>query len=195
MVRSSTEAQGALFEKEDFYREIVENANSIILRMDIKGSLKFMNRYGQSFFGYQEDELIGRNVMDTIVPNKILLKRDLTALLVDFEKDHEKYIYNEFENMRKGGQRVSIAWTNKAVFNTKNKLKEIISIGNDITQRVQAERALKVSEANYRSIYNAVSDAILVQASMTGEILDANQGACEMFKCEIKDLLGAHIYK
>jgi PAS domain S-box-containing protein len=47
-------------------------------------------------------------------------------------------------------------------------------------KRKQSEEALRLSVANYRTIFEGVQDAILVE-DMNGTILDANQRACEMY--------------
>ena len=39
------------------YRDLVENANSIILRMDKNGKIIFFNEFAQRFFGYSEAEI------------------------------------------------------------------------------------------------------------------------------------------
>ena len=57
-----------LQESETKYRELIQTANSIILRMDLKGNVTFFNEFAQNFFGYSEGEIIGRNVVGTIVP-------------------------------------------------------------------------------------------------------------------------------
>ena len=170
-----------LCESEKNYRELVQNANSIILRMDVNGNLKLFNKFAQEFFGYKEEEILGRNVVDTIVPEKDLLQRDLSSLLIDFEKDPERYVYNEFENRRKNGERVWIAWNNKAVFNENGSITEIISIGNDITDRRQIEEELQNSEINYREIFNSANDAIFIHDIDSGKIIDVNQRFQEMF--------------
>ena len=51
----------------------------------------------------------------------------------------------------------------------------------DITERTRAEKALMISEANYRTIFNSVEDAIFVHDASTGEILDVNAKMLEMF--------------
>ncbi|MBE0558160.1 MAG: PAS domain-containing protein, partial [Proteobacteria bacterium] len=50
------------------YQELVQNANSIILRMDPDGKVLFFNEFAQKFFGYTEEEMLGRSVVGTIVP-------------------------------------------------------------------------------------------------------------------------------
>ncbi|MFZ0484938.1 MAG: GAF domain-containing protein, partial [Desulfobacterales bacterium] len=56
-------------ESEKKYRELVENANSIIMRRDIKGNITFFNEFAQNFFGFTEDEIIGKSLEGTIFPN------------------------------------------------------------------------------------------------------------------------------
>jgi PAS domain S-box-containing protein len=51
----------------------------------------------------------------------------------------------------------------------------------DITDRKLAEEELKSSEATYRAVFNAASDAILVFDREQGSILDANQRMTEMY--------------
>ena len=51
----------------------------------------------------------------------------------------------------------------------------------DISDRKLAEEELKSSEANYRAVFNAASDAILVFDREDGRILDANQRTVEMY--------------
>ena len=62
------EAERALHESERNYRELVENANSIILRWNSNGRITFLNDYGLRFFGYGAEELVGRHVVGTITP-------------------------------------------------------------------------------------------------------------------------------
>jgi PAS domain-containing protein len=58
----------ALRQSEEKYRELVEHANSIILRMDASGKVTFFNEFARRFFGYSEAEILGKNVVGTIVP-------------------------------------------------------------------------------------------------------------------------------
>ncbi|MBN2468812.1 MAG: PAS domain S-box protein [Deltaproteobacteria bacterium] len=195
VTREVEENRKRIADSEKYYRDIVDNANSIILRMDVKGNVTFFNDYAQNYFGYSAKEIIGRNVVDTIVPERKLLQRDLSSLLVDFEKFPERYVYNEFENVRKNGERVWVAWTNKALHGEDGSIAEIISIGNDITKRRLAEKALRTSEANYRSIFNSANDTIFVHESKTGKIIDVNRKFAEMFKFDVEDALNLFIGK
>lgn len=52
---------------------------------------------------------------------------------------------------------------------------------NDITERKISEEALRESEVSYRTIFDAVDEAILVHDTETGAIVDVNQKMCEMY--------------
>ena len=124
------------------YRELVEGANSIIMRMDQKGNVTFFNEYAQRFFGYGEDEILGRSVIGTIVPEAETSGRDLEQVIDDICNAPSKYKINENENMKKGGERVFISWTNKAIYNKSNMMTGVLCVGNDITERKRAEDRL-----------------------------------------------------
>jgi len=59
----------------------------------------------------------------------------------------EAFEQNVNENLRRSGERVWVAWTNKVVLDGKGEVAEILSIGVDVTERRRAEEALRKSEA------------------------------------------------
>jgi PAS domain S-box-containing protein len=132
-----------LRQSEQKYRELVQNANSIILRWNRYGNITFINEYGQDFFGYSEAEIIGQHVVGTIVPHTESTGRDLRPLMEQITVNPKAFEHNINENMRRDGSRVWVAWTNKAVFDQSGQIIEVFSIGSDITERKQAEEELK----------------------------------------------------
>jgi PAS domain S-box len=75
------EAERSLQESERKYRELVEYANSIILHWTNDGKITFLNEFGQRFFGYSAEEIIGRHVIGTIVPTIDSVGHDLIHLM------------------------------------------------------------------------------------------------------------------
>ena len=104
--------EDALIESERKYRQLVQSANSIIIYFDSQGRITFLNKFGQDFFGYAEEEIIGQNIIGTIVPEKDSQGRDLHELVGDIIKHPELHAYNENENVLKNGEHVWVAWTN-----------------------------------------------------------------------------------
>ncbi len=118
------------------YRQIVENANSIILLMDTKGNITFLNQFAERFFGFYEGQLLGKNVIGTIVSEKDLSGGNLVNVIKDIVEKPDLHSINENENIRRNGERVSILWTNKAIIGDDGKIKEILCIGNQVIKAI-----------------------------------------------------------
>ena len=136
-----------LRENEKKYRELVENANSIILRRDPEGRVAFFNEYAQKFFGFSEKEILGKNMVGTIVPEKDSQGNDQGRMIRDIGVDPARYPTHEYENVRKNGERAFVSWTNKALRDAQGKIVEILCIGNDVTALREAEKEKKALEA------------------------------------------------
>ena len=141
-VTERKEASDRIAESERKYRELVELANSIILRWDPQGRITFLNEYGQRFFGYSAEEIIGQNVMDVIVPRTESSGRDLQLLMEQICGNPAAFEQNVNENVRRNGERAWIAWTNRIVQDAQGRIVEILSVGTDITARRQAEQEI-----------------------------------------------------
>jgi PAS domain S-box-containing protein len=132
----------ALRKSEEKYRELVENANSIIMRLDTEGKITFFNEYAEAFFGYPQDQLMGRNVVGTIVPDVDTLGHPMAPIFEDLLRDPGHYANYETEALRHTGERAWIVWTNRAIFDQRGDLSGILSVGTDVTEKKALERAL-----------------------------------------------------
>jgi PAS domain S-box-containing protein len=148
------QAEEALRQSKEKYRELVENANSIILRMDSTGVVTFINEFSRHFFGYTEEEILGKNVVGTIVPPQDSAGHDLKSLMEDIGRNPDRYPTSVNENMRRGGERVWIAWTNKPVYDDQGRVTDILCIGNDVTVREKAAEALEERGGILKAIIN-----------------------------------------
>ncbi|MFA6358451.1 MAG: PAS domain-containing protein [Candidatus Omnitrophota bacterium] len=132
---SELEAKEKVLKKsEEKYRQMVENANSIILVMDIRGNITFFNQFAQRFFGFHEKEVLGKNVIGTIVSARDLTGENLVSTIKDIVENPELHSANENENIRSNGERIYILWTNKAIIGDDGSIKEILCIGNRVNK-------------------------------------------------------------
>ena len=164
----------ALEKSEQKYRELVEEAATIILRWDVHGNISFFNEFAQRFFGFSEEEIIGNNVVGTIVPETEFTGRDLKILMQEICKDPTKFEYNENENIKRNGERVWIAWKNKPAFDDSGQLIEVLSVGIDITAHKKAEVALRESEERL-SVLTSTTPAYICEINKNGIIQFANR--------------------
>ena len=171
----------ALRKSEEKYRELVENANSLILKMDECGNVIFFNEFAQRFFGYTNDEIIGKPVVGTIVPaTESESGRNLRTLLDDIVSNPGPYLFNENENITRDGKRVWIRWHNKPLLDKNGRPAGVLSIGTDITGRRQAEEALRESEEKHRRIIENMQDAY-IRSDEDAEITMASSSAARLF--------------
>jgi PAS domain S-box-containing protein len=138
------ESEQNLQKREELYSELVQNANSAIIRWRCDGSISFFNEYAQSFFGYIAEEVIGRNV-SILLPQCDSEGDDLTGLIQDIVDNPQDYIKNINENICRDGRRVWMAWTNKAILDQCGQAVEILAVGTDVTEQKRMEEALKKS--------------------------------------------------
>ncbi len=191
----------ALRQSETRYRDLVENANSIILQMDSDGYITYMNRFGLDFFGYTEDEILGQPAVGTIVPETSTTGLNLETKLQDVLQHPEQYHTSENENMCRDGKHVWVAWTNKAIYDEAGAFSEVLCIGVDRTERKQAEEALSqqlqqsaiAAERNHlaRELHDAVSQT-LFSASLIADVLpriwERNQEEAQRRLNELREL-------
>jgi PAS domain S-box-containing protein len=65
----------------------------------------------------------------------------------------------------------------------------------DITQRKEAEEALKASETRYRRLFESAKDGILLLDADTGQITDVNPYLIEMLGYSHNELLGKKLWE
>lgn len=157
--------EDALRRSEEDYRTLVQSANSIILRFTPDGFLTFINQFGQDFFGYSWDEIYGKNIIGTIVPEWDSKGTNLRERILDLSIHPDLYRITENENTTKFGRRVWIAWTNKPLYDAKGRVMEILSIGNDITP-------VKIVEEELRRLNEMLEQRVVER---TKDLAEANR--------------------
>jgi len=153
-------AEQARDEGEREIRALVETANSLILRWGRDGRIKFINDYGSRFLGYEAADLVGQNVMK-IIPQYETDGRNLKELVKSIITSPEKHSAETTQNLRKDVSLVQILWSNKAIYSEGSNLKEILSIGNDITGLKIAQDALKESEERWVTTLESIGDGVI----------------------------------
>ncbi|MDP8236504.1 MAG: PAS domain S-box protein, partial [Candidatus Erginobacter occultus] len=133
---------------------------------------------------YSKD-LIDRNFME-LIP-----KRTRLAIRKQLSMISPKVPVTTYDqrNVNPGGTVTWQEWTNRGIFNDAGKLIEIQSVGRDITQRKQAELALRRSEKQYRAVVETQNELIcrhLPDCTFTF----VNEAHCRYFGLKREELIG-----
>lgn len=138
-VSALKQAQIASEESERKYRQLVQQANSIIIQTTPDFMIQFTNEYASSFFGYDNGNLAGRNLLKTLVPARGPDGENLHEQTRRVFDSPELYGSYDQHNRCEDGTWVWVHWSVRAIRNEKGDVSGLLCIGTDITQRKHAE--------------------------------------------------------
>ncbi len=174
MPKKDLQSREALRREADQLRETLslaefqlENVNSVILRWRPNGEVLYINRFGEELFGFARDELVGRSIIGSIVPETENSGRDLKFMMEDIAANPDVYLDNENENTCKDGSRVWVLWRNKPIHDEDGSLREILSVGADITKRKAAENELSRQLSFNQALVDSIPNPIFVKGPDT----------------------------
>jgi len=121
--------------EQDRCKFIMEKVSAIILSLDPEGKVAFLNHYGRNFFGYSEDEILGRAMLGTLTPPTGFEGRDMASFLAAMLHDPNKFAFSVNVNRLRSGERVWIFWSNKGIYDDQGQVREVLRVGLDITER------------------------------------------------------------
>lgn len=140
------------------YQNIVNTQNELVACMDVNANLTFVNNSFSRFFNKKKEELLGTPFLDLVV------KQDQPAILnilrnASIENPLTTYPWRV---ITQDGAIIWQEWSMRAIFNENGQLAEFQVVGRDVTERLQMEKALRQSEANYRTIFETTGTAMMI---------------------------------
>jgi PAS domain S-box-containing protein len=181
------QAEVALRESEARIRAITDTAMDAILMMDPSGRVAYWNPAAERIFGYTKDEAMGMNLHGLIAP--LRYHESYKKAFVEFQKTGQGNAINttlEMEACHKDGHEISIELSLTALHFREGWLST--GIIRDITNRKQAEVALRESEERFKTLHDASFGGIFIHDQ--GIILDCNQGLSELTGYTFEELVG-----
>jgi len=145
--------------------------------------------------GYEIDEMQGMSILENILHsdrNGFGNNKETCPILSSYktgktlERDNELF-------WRKDNQPFPVEYVSTPALDEKGKVVGTVITFKDITARKKAESDLRQSENRFRTIFNAVGDAIFIKDLKTGKTLDANRKMCDMFEYSYQELLDLEI--
>jgi two-component system cell cycle sensor histidine kinase/response regulator CckA len=142
-ITSRKQAEEALRESEDRYRDLVEHSQDLICTHDLSGRLLSVNPEPTRILGYSQNELLSVSMRDFLVPE---VREEFDAYLDKIASEgHARGLMRVLT--RDGKERI---WEYNNTLRTEGLVQPIVrGLARDITERVEAERALKKTQEQF----------------------------------------------
>ncbi|MBE0479783.1 MAG: PAS domain S-box protein [Dehalococcoidia bacterium] len=180
-------AEKALAESEEHYSALVRSLTDAVLRIRA-GEIVWCNKRAEEIYGYSRSELIGVTTALFYPPN------------ID-QAQFEAGIRNSFREQgayqgtstfaRKDGTLIEIEYSLSRIAGKSPP--EIMAVARDVTDRTNAEKALKESEEQFRAVVESSRDAIVIVQGR--KVVFGNQALFEMLKATSHDQVIGHDYR
>jgi PAS domain S-box-containing protein len=133
------QAEVALRESEERYRELFENARDAIYVHDLDGTYIRVNKAAERLSGYPREEIVGHNFWEFIAPDHIKHVREhfCTKLAQQGETTYECDVIS------RDGRRVPVEVSSRAIYDN-GVLVGVQGMARDVTERKWAQDALQM---------------------------------------------------
>ncbi|MDO9596929.1 MAG: PAS domain-containing sensor histidine kinase [Azoarcus sp.] len=170
------------------YRAVVEDQTEVISRILADGTLIFANDVYVRFFGRSKEELLGSKWHPVAHPDDVQrIESELSALTPD-----HPVVVIENRVFSGTGEVRWMQFVNRAFFEADGCLREIQSVGRDITEHQQTKEVLQRTLARFRLLADANLVGIVI-ANAKGEILEANDYYLDILGRSRADLVAGQI--
>jgi len=142
-------AEDALKKERDFVQTLVQASPAYFVAMGADGRVIMMNDSMLGALGYTWEEVDGKDYLTTFVPEKD--REELGKVFKTLTTSREPTV-NRNRVLTGSGEHLLVEWHGRNVFKEDGDLDYFFGIGLDITEREKLDKALRDSEARYRSI-------------------------------------------
>jgi diguanylate cyclase (GGDEF)-like protein/PAS domain S-box-containing protein len=150
----------ALEESENRFRTILQDVSTIAVQgYASDGTTQYWNSASERLYGYSAQEAIGKNLLDLIIPPE--MQNEIRQAIQQMTETGEPIPAAELSLMRKDGSRVPV-YSSHAIVTGAGHAPELFCLDVDLTERKQAEEALRESEYRNRIISELTTDYIFV---------------------------------
>ena len=169
-------------------QQYLDIAGVMLIALDTNQNVILINRRGAEILGFNEAEIIGKNWFDAFVPKAEREKvKSVFNRLVKGNIKPVEYFENAIIN--KNEEERIIAWHNNVLKDSNGTIIGILSSGEDISERKQAEELLRDSEERFRVLFE---QAPLSYQSLdkNANFIEINDTWCKMLGYEKKEVIG-----
>ncbi len=162
-------------EENRFLAAIVESSDDAIISTDLSGVVLSWNRGAERTYGYSANEIRGR---DVAVLEPAEHKGEVSKVLQNLRISGGVQRY-ETGRQKKDGTRIDVAVAAFPVLDAGGGTVGVASVARDITERKNAERALRASEKRHRLLFERGLYGV-IRNTLDGIIVDCNDAAARL---------------
>ena len=187
LIKEKASHEEELGRERDRAKMYFDTANVIFIVINKNGTVVSINKRGCEILGYKEEDVLGKSWFEHFVPSSHIseIKSVFNQLLCG-KLELVEYYENPVINA-KGEERI-ISWHNNIIKDEEGNITDLLSAGNDITEKKRFEEALAESEEKFKYIFQN-SPVAKSLTSIMGEI-DVNDAFCRMLGYTKEELIG-----
>jgi PAS domain S-box-containing protein len=180
------QAEEALKESEERFRALTESTSDWIWELDLTGTLTYANPNVRDILGYSAEEITGKTISDFIAPEEKSRNEELFRNQMKSPQG-----FKSFATLarHKDGHLIYLDISSVPVFTSKGDLDGFRGITRDITERKQAEEAVRL-ERDRAQKYLDVAGVMLIALDTHGKVSLINHKGCEILGYKEEDIIG-----
>jgi len=190
------QAEDALRESEKRYRLLADHMTDMIWVMDMNLKPLYISPSVARLRGFQTEEMMGQSFEQWLAPGSVKAFMSVVAeeMMGTPQNKESKSHTLEFEFLCKNGSAVSTESRLTFLREACGRIKEILGIARDISERKRAEESLREAEASYSELLQEMQDPVLILDRL-GYVQAVNLAAENLLGFSSSEIAGKHLGK
>jgi PAS domain S-box-containing protein len=187
--------EAALLDSEHRYRLLAENVTDIIFTSDMELNLTYVSPSVEIMLGYTVDELKGTSLIELMSPESVWVAIEAVKVALDEEKlTAQSHTRGEapalsIQLKKKDGSTVWVEVARTFMRDEKGNPTGILGVARNIEERRTAEKALRTSEAKYRTLIDQSFQGIMIINPVPLQIKFVNPAFADFLEHSVSEVL------
>ncbi len=125
--------------REQFLNSLIDSQTNFLIRIDMNGHYTFVNKQFSKTFGYEGSEIIGKHFSTTTIPEETHLCEEAFYYCISNKDKITKLLHKKPD---KWGNLHDTEWELIAITDEKGNVTGVQGIGQDVTERIKASKAI-----------------------------------------------------